>query len=581
MDGTEDDVNRTECHSADCASQYGNASCETDARNKEDDQVKMGPLNGRNGTCSAPLGVSNVHETVDEQQRADRERDGGFTATQHHGHNGTRGDIRPDIPPTIEHSMDESDLSIIPFPGEEYDDAEDNSTRRGVGGNQRKSRLDDSLAMYSSLDSGSVLSSLLTSSLSSIDSVEKAARLASYNAYDSDSCNDDYRAALMGPLMSRHGADIGTALAERVECIESIKWLGHHLPECVVAFLIDEIEAEEAGRGPISEGDYESTNFEYYDHRSFPDGALGGASDIQTNGGGTETAQTHGDRSVNDNSEGYSFGYDENDTDNASMEAPIHYAAKCTPSNDDDEDGGSELPRRHSLVDIPALRSQLASEPTESRRIRRRSSMPLVFRQMHGLSRKERLATYSNYPLPDEEHIQQNDDHQRNRRQSVTSEATPISNAGSYHLVYKDHDLPVSQGNVQLLSGYATGAYEYEPEFQDQVRKDRIIKTRNSMRRLSGNIDLAAFQRERAGYENEADSMGDAENFYFTDAIPPASRHDCALLFVDISGFTKLSTTLKVEPLKKVNECDREENEMVFLFLICVADHQRLLPKNR
>ena len=34
--------------------------------------------------------------------------------------------------------------------------------------------------------------------------------------------------------------------------------------------------------------------------------------------------------------------------------------------------------------------------------------------------------------------------------------------------------------------------------------------------------------------------------------LPYLSRHQCALLFVDISGFTKLSTELDVETLSKV-----------------------------
>jgi hypothetical protein len=39
--------------------------------------------------------------------------------------------------------------------------------------------------------------------------------------------------------------------------------------------------------------------------------------------------------------------------------------------------------------------------------------------------------------------------------------------------------------------------------------------------------------------------------------LPYVSRHDCAMLFVDISGFTKLSTLLDVESLSKVSNTGR------------------------
>jgi hypothetical protein len=52
--------------------------------------------------------------------------------------------------------------------------------------------------------------------------------------------------------MAAHGLALGQALAERAACVDSIKWLGQHLPETVVQFLIDEIEAEETDEVAVS-----------------------------------------------------------------------------------------------------------------------------------------------------------------------------------------------------------------------------------------------------------------------------------------------------------------------------------------
>jgi class 3 adenylate cyclase len=91
-----------------------------------------------------------------------------------------------------------------------------------------------------------------------------------------------------------------------------------------------------------------------------------------------------------------------------------------------------------------------------------------------------------------------------------------------------------------------------ENERQEALRKYRIRKTRDSIVKLSGGLKLTDLEQE-LGTPSGSSDEGDEDNMYFTDAIPPATRHDCALLFVDISGFTKLSTTLAVEPLSKVS----------------------------
>ena len=87
----------------------------------------------------------------------------------------------------------------------------------------------------------------------------------------------------------------------------------------------------------------------------------------------------------------------------------------------------------------------------------------------------------------------------------------------------------------------------------DTRKQKRVFKTQNALRKLKRATEADNTPNPSDdGSEHSFDDL-DMEHVLGTMALPlPCGiKHDCALLFVDISGFTKLSTTLKVEKLSK------------------------------
>jgi hypothetical protein len=78
--------------------------------------------------------------------------------------------------------------------------------------------------------------------------------------------------------------------------------------------------------------------------------------------------------------------------------------------------------------------------------------------------------------------------------------------------------------------------------------------------------------------------IDDSSSSSSDDSLPPAVKHHSALLFVDISGFTKLSTSLGVELLSKVS-FGIHTHFVSFIQLspypIHTLDHQSLFPNDR
>ena len=87
----------------------------------------------------------------------------------------------------------------------------------------------------------------------------------------------------------------------------------------------------------------------------------------------------------------------------------------------------------------------------------------------------------------------------------------------------------------------------------DTRKQKRVFKTQNALRKLKKATEADNTPNPSDdGSEHSADDL-DMEHVLGTMTLPlPCGiKHECALLFVDISGFTKLSTTLKVEMLSK------------------------------
>ena len=86
----------------------------------------------------------------------------------------------------------------------------------------------------------------------------------------------------------------------------------------------------------------------------------------------------------------------------------------------------------------------------------------------------------------------------------------------------------------------------------DTRKQKRIFKTQNALRKLKKAAEADITPDDTEGSESNFDDFN-MEHLLGTMALPlPCGvKYDCALLFVDISGFTQLSTTLKVEKLSK------------------------------
>lgn len=562
---------------------------------------------------------------------------------------------------------------------------------------------DCSSAYGSSFDASSASSSVLTSSLSSFEFSGAPADILPgrerTNESDDESSNADQLAKMMVPLMLNRGGEISHALAERVSCIDSIKWLGHHLPESVVAFLIDEIEVEEAGRGPMSDCELQDFNTESENHLDYEDSQIleengcGGFLDqdgdekslSQYELGGylehgpqqsfevrEENDESHNGSSVhksddpenrndsavyrnNENSKhapknnppnsvsrndygteatsdsalyhdhhvqnyyhdsytaaesaGYHADYhdsnhqfgsdnyasyqDSNNFNNDDYTAPYNDSGLSYANDDHDSDNDKlndsvkgplhyldshdavrrrpQLLRRHSVIGMKTTKEtsdaeslsfmkEILGESKPQHRVARRLSMPLVLRSKDTTnnsgrqgSRSSRLSVCDSSSGGSGSSLRfhkQTNDRKETMRMRQRGSAVSVSSISS--LLFKPRGSVASRSGE---NGVGKDPFPYSSEGdekRDLLRQDRVLKTRASMRKLSGGSNLLDLQQHSNALDDD-EQEGDIENMYFTDAIPPATRHDCALLFVDISGFTKLSTTLPVEPLSKVS----------------------------
>jgi hypothetical protein len=84
---------------------------------------------------------------------------------------------------------------------------------------------------------------------------------------------------------------------------------------------------------------------------------------------------------------------------------------------------------------------------------------------------------------------------------------------------------------------------------QTYRRQKRVTRTQTSIQLLLQTYEWT----EQSKGKNNIEDTASKELSY--KGVPPAEKHECALLFVDISGFTKLSTMLPIEQLSKVSWC--------------------------
>jgi hypothetical protein len=81
---------------------------------------------------------------------------------------------------------------------------------------------------------------------------------------------------------------------------------------------------------------------------------------------------------------------------------------------------------------------------------------------------------------------------------------------------------------------------------QTYRRQKRVTRTQTSIQLLLQTYEWTEQAKEKTNGNDAARELSNK-------GVPPAEKHECALLFVDISGFTKLSTLLPIEQLSKVS----------------------------
>lgn len=469
------------------------------------------------------------------------------------------------------------------------------------------SSIYDSSYDTSSIASSSMSSSLLTSSLSSFEfsasiplqrSPLRPRKGESRNDQESESSNEDDLANLISATMAAHGLALGQTLAERASSIDSIKWLGQHLPESVIQFLIDEIEVEEAGRGATSRsGSHISSEGDSHEVQS-----LCCSKSIQMLNCRKPYKYVSRDGRQGDplcDQESYQLDRDQLDSDDdISTHGPLHFQESLTTHN---YEHPQLFPRRHSIMDSGMTsRSRTFGNSSSSLRmkteatavdqkctLRRSASLPFIRRSLDGSNRyvSSRESCFSDMDSRvrslEGSHSISGGDLRSDTNNHLTSSAVYSIDAG-------DHGLSASRerlgsNNSQVRTMMASISFEQEAKetanifIPTEVTEQRVFdpfpydsdtekqqmyllrehggtRTNPSIANLSS-VPILESVGSSQSFDNSYDHdhlRGKNENFYFTDAIPPATRHDCALLFVDISGFTILSTTLGVEPLSKV-----------------------------
>lgn len=477
----------------------------------------------------------------------------------------------------------------------------------------------DSSYDTSSFDSSSVSSSVLTSSLSSFEfnsstpfEGRQAARLAKKQEArdeDSESSNEDDLAKMISATMAAHGLALGQALAERASCVDSIKWLGQHLPETVVQFLIDEIEVEETGQGAGSERSGSILS---------PEGDSDDDSILHSRASLVSKANSQ----PRNDDDSYRLDCGESDLeDDKSSHSPIHYQ----------QPHPSEFPpragRRHSMSGGAIMNMSSAMEVSSSSlrtghaandgqlKVGRRSSMPLILRSMEGSnrsirdrfspgslrrSRRGELPSALGDSFSDASNVSglsNMDNHAIVEGRHSTAQSVSSDSAS---LILEKHALGIGLDDNKIKQTGTAGQPYFDPfpfdsddEKQkiERLREHRVMKTKDSIRNLAAgpHLDTSEFGSSLNSLafddcDDDDKSPRRNDNFYFTDVIPPATRHDCALLFVDISGFTKLSTTLGVEALSKVCVLMFSSFSSTTFssptFLLRYADNQFILSKD-
>jgi hypothetical protein len=470
-------------------------------------------------------------------------------------------------------------------------------------------------------------SSVLTSSLSSIGILgenDVSERQMPPLEQDNDASIANTKEDSMYEFREGERLEISQALSERISLIDSIKWLGHHIPECVVAFLIDSIEAEEANKRALSDSDaqevlslsdnqdddqsskirenrigklcdfddqslsqedlrkWEPESESKYRHKGRDLNMSNSFIDIIPEYGNdipTLSSKSLAHRQARFHSSGYTesqnFGsskrrsdrrrrlsLDNDESESAGYHADFHDSEYFASYNFSEHSNPMECGKPPFDTNCDLLNQEI----TEPNRNYSSFRPPQFFENLNLESRKPRHAMleFKSQRISSDRSKESLKDHVTHRRVERRSSmplivrsmdaSDPQSHRGSFRQKIHDYMSDSSSKGSMWPRRYPkqkSDVYFYasDDENRSSLKQDFRMVAQGSFRNLSEELNVQNMQLETLEGEYE---IG-IENMYFTDKMPPATRHDCALLFVDISGFTKLATTLEVEPLSKVS----------------------------
>jgi hypothetical protein len=343
---------------------------------------------------------------------------------------------------------------------------------------------------------------------------------------------------------------LGLALAERATIIDSIKWLGHHIPECVIQFLIDEIEDEEqeAGRG------------------SNPQNAAPVAfltSVEQDIGKSVIEALATAARAVVEQDPATS----ETNVQPSAPKAPLRHMDLLTSESVHSARRQKQIRALEGNDSIHGTRRRLSLEAQGDNAAEKDwdcnshedSFSSLV---LHHKTIEKNVSTKT-------EHIPATEIDDSDFSSSSYSSDGSYDDFGSVESEFTSSELadlrrdaglridkpPSSSPNGKLRQAEHLAIPDVDVKAA-VLRQRRMLKAQDSIRMLSSHDPVAkpyARTKTSLPVPTKESPSGDDASYSTTGSIPPAMRHACAVLFVDISGFTRLSTSLDVEALSKVS----------------------------
>lgn len=300
------------------------------------------------------------------------------------------------------------------------------------------------------------------------------------------------RARLIANVMqSRRGSEIGQALAERATLVSSVKWLGNHVPVCVLNRLGEEIRLRRSEEGDDTNASEEASH--HSEDSSFSDEMVL-TQDL--------LSEIRRERRR-----------EPDETDDGEPSLASFFGTGLRPLSEEDQ---LEESFEYREIFMPRPRRRYSSDGADSdymetlntARPRRRGSIGERRGSMERRNSIERRRSMDRRSNIDRRGSLERASSRRG------SERRGSSNRASYQ----------SFGEISELS------FDWDPSdnserstFSDKEGSLPSRLPENSLKELPPDL-----------------------------CLPHASTHRCALLFVDISGFTQLSTMLDPEKLSKV-----------------------------